>query len=321
MQFCIQHDKSHKVMKYLPVIISLLICMSCKGQQKTEKEQQTNEVPVFEMVSVPNLITDPQRRAEYAIAQYWDKFNFSDTAYIHYPEVTEQALSNYIYIMGNASKEKAISSIRGMLKKAEVEKVMYTYFTGLYEKYLYDPNAPMRNEELYIPVLQAMVQTPLLDEVEKIRPAHLLEMVLKNRLGEAAADFTYELANGKTGRLYEVKSDYLILYFYNPDCENCREVTRNISQSQLINGLISAGKLKVLSIYPDEDKQEWRKHVPEMATTWINGDDKDAILKNEEIYDLRAIPCLYLLDKNKTVLLKDALFEQVEAYLYNNSQL
>lgn len=306
-------------MKYLSIVISLSICISCGGQRKPEKKEQADNVPVFESVSIPNLITDPQSRAEYAVEHYWDKFNFSDTAYIHYPDVTEQALSNYIYFMVSVPKEKAVSAIRGMLKKAEVEKVMYTYFTDMYEKYLYDPNAPMRNEELYIPVLQAMTETSLLDDDSKVRPAHLLEVALRNRLGEAAIDFAYEPANGKTGRLYGLKSDYIILYFYNPDCENCREVTRNMKQSQVINGLISAGNLKVLAVYPDEDKQAWLNHIPEMPGTWIVGHDSGSILKNEEIYDLKAIPCLYLLDKNKTVLLKDAVFEQVEAYLYNNS--
>jgi hypothetical protein len=293
--------------------------MSCSGQRKPENKEQTGNVPVFETVSVPNLITDPQSRAEYAVIHYWDKFNFSDTTYIHYPDVTEQAISNYIYLMVNVPKEKAVSSIRDMLKKAEVEKAVYTHFTGLYEKYLYEPNSPMRNEELYIPVLQAMMETSLLDDDNKIRPAHLLEVALRNRLGETATDFTYELPNGNTGKLYSLNADYLILYFYNPDCETCREVTRGMMQSQVINGLIDAGNLKILTIYPDEDRQAWIDHIPEMPGTWVVGHDTRSTLKNEEIYDLKAIPCLYLLDKNKTVLLKDAVFEQIEAYLYNNS--
>lgn len=308
-------------MKYLPIIVSLLICISCSGQQKAKEEKQEKEAPVFEMVTVPHLITNPSDRAEYAIEHYWDKFNFTDTTYVHHPEVTEQAFSNFIYLMREIPNEKAASSIQRMLKKAEAEKVMYTYFTDLYEKYLYDPNAPMRNEELYISVLQAMVETPLLDNVNKIRPVHLLEVAMRNRLGKPATDFVYELANGKTSRLYDLKSDYLLLYFYNPDCENCREVTQAMKDSPVINGLLKAGKLKVLSLYPDEDKEAWVKHLPEMPATWINGQDREVILKNEEIYDLKAIPCLYLLDKNKTVLLKDAPFEQIEAYLYNSSTI
>ena len=43
--------------------------------------------------------------------------------------------------------------------------------------------------------------------------------------------------------------------------------------------------------------------------------DKELVIKNKNLYDLRAIPTLYLLDKNKTVLLKDATLQKVEQYL------
>lgn len=308
-------------MKYLPMMLSFLICFACNGKPNTNKEKASEEEiadqkPVFEMVTVPNLLTDPQVRAEYAVEHYWDKFDFSDTTFIHSPEVTEQAFSNYIYLMGTIPREKAVSAIHSMLRKAEVEKKMFTYLTDLYEKYLYDPNAPMRNEELYIPVLQFLVETPSLEEVHKIRPAHLLEVALRNRQGEAATNFVYELAGGKKGKLYDVKANHLILYFYNPDCENCREISEAMKKSQQINGLIAEGILKILSVYPDGDEQAWIDHLPEMPKTWINGQDKEVLLKNEEIYDLKAIPCLYLLDKEKKVVLKDATFEQIEAYLY-----
>lgn len=308
-------------MKFLPILTFLLICISCNGKQKEKNDDQVLKKPVFEMVTVPNILTEPQDRANYAIEHFWDKFNFSDTTYIHFPEVTEQAFSNYLYIMANADSGISGEAIGKMLKKAEVEKKVYTYFTDLYEKYLYDPNAPTRNEELYIYVLKAMLQSSVLDDVEKIRPAHLLEIAMKNRLNEPATDFEFTLANNTTNNLYNVKSDYLILYFYNPDCENCREITKEMAESELLNKLIKANKLKILSIYPDEDQEQWKNHIPEMQTTWINGYDRDVKLKNEEIYDLKAIPCLYLLDKNKTVLLKDAPIEQIQAYLYNNTSI
>ena len=49
-------------------------------------------------------------------------------------------------------------------------------------------------------------------------------------------------------------------------------------------------------------------------------------MKNDELYDLRAIPTLYLLDQDKVVLLKDCMsiptIEQVIYYrdYYNNQQ-
>ena len=51
------------------------------------------------MVAVPSMITDPGERAKYLVQHYWDKFDFTDTAYIHLPDITEQALTNYIDLM------------------------------------------------------------------------------------------------------------------------------------------------------------------------------------------------------------------------------
>ena len=52
-----------------------------------------------------------------------------------------------------------------------------------------------------------------------------------------------------------------------------------------------------------------------MPKDWINSYDKSVSLKNDEIYDLKAIPTLYLLNKEKKVLLKDATVAQIDQYL------
>ena len=54
-----------------------------------------------------------------------------------------------------------------------------TYITDLADKYLYDPNSPMRNEEFYIPVLDAMLASPVLEEIEKVRPKARRELAQK----------------------------------------------------------------------------------------------------------------------------------------------
>ena len=173
----------------------------------------------------------------------------------------------------------------------------------------------MRDESLYIPVLESILAAPVFDEVNKIRPAHLLELALKNRVGEPATDFTYTLADGKTGTLYNVKADYLLLFFYNPDCHACKEITGQLLSSPLISGLQTNKKLKILAVYPDEDLEAWRKHIPDVPAEWINSYDNTVSLKNDEIYDLKAIPTLYLLDKNKKVILKDVTLNQLMEFL------
>ena len=43
----------------------------------------------------------------------------------------------------------------------------------------------------------------------------------------------------------------------------------------------------------------------EIACTPINGYDRECVMRTEGTYNLAAIPSLYLLDKDKTVLVKD----------------
>lgn len=115
-------------------------CMQWSTQSKTEESNVAP--PTFEMVSVPTLITDPVERAEYLVKHYWDKFDFKDTTYIHEPQVTEQALSNYIDLMNYVSPAAMSSSVKAMMKQTEQDSAMFQYFSEMMEKYLYDPNSP-----------------------------------------------------------------------------------------------------------------------------------------------------------------------------------
>lgn len=71
----------------------------------------------------------------------------------------------------------------------------------------------------------------------------------------------------------------------------------------------------MLSFYPDEELEEWRKHLNEFPEEWINSYDKELTLREKQLYDLKAIPTLYLLDREKKVLLKDATAQVIEEYL------
>ena len=177
----------------------------------------------------------------------------------------------------------------------------------------------MRNEEFYIPVLDAMLTSPLLEEIEKVRPKARRELAQKNRIGTKALNFNYTLASGAQGSLYQQQTDYILLFINNPGCHACTETIDALKNAPIINQLLEQKKLTVLSVYPDEELDEWRNHLNEFPKEWINGYDKKLAIKEQQLYDLKAIPTLYLLNKEKTVLLKDATAQAVEEYLLMKS--
>lgn len=302
--------------KFCSFAVLLCLC-SCNNGNASHKESnvQQDTIKAFKLPAIPPMLTAPEQRADFLVKHYWDNVNFADTNYIHHAEVTEQAWADYCDILNHVPLQAAQTAVKKTITQAEKEKKVYNYLTELADKYLYDPNSPMRNEEFYIPVLEAMVASPILDETEKIRPKARLELAQKNRKGTKALDFNYTMASGSQSTLYKIQAEYTLLFINNPGCHACTEGIAAIKNSSVISKLIADKKLKVLALYPDEELDEWKKHQNEFPAEWINGYDKKLTLKTENRYDLRAIPTLYLLDKNKMVLLKDAPATAIEEYL------
>lgn len=305
---------------FMTITLMFLTCnnKSLKTKQDTPLTEGIPERKEFSMPTIPEELSTVSQRADYLAEHYWDHFDFSDTVYIHLPEITEQAFVDYLDILPHIGRQNAESSITEMLAQTigkDTTGRMYPYFLDLYKSYLHDPNSPMRNDEYYIPVTGFILADTLSDMATKERAGFDLSMMKKNRVGQIATDFSYSLASAKAGTLHKIQSDYILLLFYNPDCHACSETIDYLKQSQPINAYLQEGRLKILAVYPDSDWAIWKKHLGDIPTTWINCYDKDQSVKNRLLYDLKAIPTLYLLDKDMTILLKDMDVVAVEKYL------
>lgn len=266
------------------LIFCLATCMwACFPTPK--KGITTTTTQKFAAPIPPAVLTSSEARAEFVAMHYWDNFNFSDTSLINKADYTEQAFADYVAILPNMSMPLLEKSVEVLMNKALADSLMYVHFITLSEKYLYDPNSPLRNENIYIAVLQNIVANPKLDELQKARFRYQLQLALKNRVGDKAIDFKYTTESGDKSTLYVAKGDPLLLFFFRPDCPSCKETKEYIAK----NGLDM--KVNILYVNPDLDT-----HL-------------------EELYDLRASPTLYLLSSSKTVLLKDAQIEQIDAYI------
>ena len=55
--------------------------------------------------------------------------------------------------------------------------------------------------------------------------------------------------------------------------------------------------------------------MPIYPENWYNGFDPDLVIRGETLYNVRAIPSLYLLDSGKNVIFKDAVPDKIFNYL------
>jgi hypothetical protein len=249
---------------------------------------------------------------------YWDRFDFSDTFYIGSGAViTEQALVDYFTMLPYASYPVICAGIKRMMDGASSHEAMYAFFTSQSEHYLYGNGSPIRNEEFYIPILEHMVASLTLIEARKTVPRAMLEVLQKNRPDTRAADIHFTLSNGTKSSLYELHSEFILIFFHNPDCKSCQELSGRLKNSELLTSLQHAGRLKIVAIYPGTDLDTWRKHLGDFPAQWINGYDHNEEIYGEETYIIRSTPALYLLDRTFRVLMKEPPFDYVEYYFKN----
>ena len=317
---------------------AILTVVSCGGQKKgktTRAETGTEtgtvaetaaapaaNVSVYTIPPMPAVLTDPESRARWAVEHYWDNFDFTDTLSIaNWSAYAEQAFVDFDYqLLANVPDEVGGEAISVLFGRAQANKDVFLKFAEVAEKYLFDPNSPYRNEELYIAALRAVLANPALDEWERIRPGEQLRLALKNRVGDRAADFRYTLESGAVGTLHSLRAPYTLVFFNNPGCATCREMMDRIMASPYLANRIGSGTLAVLAVYPDEDLAAWRDYLPGMPEGWINSYDATGKIKNDELYDLKAIPTLYLLDADKRVMLKDVMSVPLIEETINNDK-
>lgn len=268
----------------------------------------------FPYPAIPDTLRSVEQRAGYLSEHYWDNYNFADTLLLKSKEVTEQGFVNFIDILNrfnldNASKGVAHKDIaqKGITRKDITQKdiaqkdiarkditqkgiACFTRkafsnaaakerFENLIEHYFEDQLSPVRNDRVYLMFLEEMKNSPCFDETEKERIAFKIKTTNKNLPGDIAINFKFKDENGKEHQLSDYKDQKVILYFYDPDCENCHEVSAWLKQQTI------PADIKVLKMIADN-------HISYM-------------------YSLKNMPTIFLLDKENKVILKNCTAQEL----------
>lgn len=290
----------------LVLILAAVGLAACGGRAPRRPAATTAETPAVFLPAIAPAALAPEERVEWLRWHYWDNFDFADTAFLARADTLQlfEAYARYVQLLFSAPTDGA--PMDSLMRRAAVSRPMLDYFAMLADRVLGDPNSPLRNDEFYIPVLRAQLSSSWYDEYERLAPEYRLSLASQNRIGEQANDFRYTLASGATGTLYGLRAEYVLLFINNPGCPMCREIREAISASPMLTELIEHGRLRVLALYPDENLDEWRAYREQIPASWINAYDDGCVLREKGLYDLSAIPSLYLLDAQKRVLVKDA---------------
>ena len=301
------------------ITLLILLAVMAAGCGQGKKAERFAALP-FPDVVPPGMMSDPQDRAEYLAEHFWDRFADPSRDYpsdsllvsgVRRSDV-EQKFADWTNVLDRVSRSSADKAVASLFDKSlvcerkDTASDVFETFTELAVKYFYDPNSPLRNEDHYHVFVKRLASYEGFDDAVRSKYEYEAEMTSLNRAGTIASDFRFADKTGRIRTLHEIQAPMTLLFFSNPGCNACKDIMNVLRGHEVISSMISEGWLAVLNIYIDEDIQAWRDYMPEYSEKWYNGFDPDMVIRNDNLYNVRAIPSLYLLDHEKRVILKDA---------------
>lgn len=262
------------------------------------------------------VLADRYTFNKYYIAHFFDNFAWKDPR-IFNTLVVEQKLKEYCNIIYQLDNPEFDSLVVVALNRAKVNQTSYEYLFDALENVLGRNISPYKVEHTYIAMLKDAMQYPKLDGDRKRRYTRELEFIDRNHKGDTIPNFNMVLANGDTISMYDVKSEYTLLYLQHPTCPTCHKVRNEMKNYEKLNKAIQSGRLKVVMVYFEDDPQVWSNYInsKEANPKYLQGWNYDQTIDDDHLFDTRTIPYMFLLDKDKVVIKKDLLYNEIEPYM------
>ena len=263
------------------------------------------------------VVSDRRAFQRYYIEHFFDNFAWNDPRIFNTP-VVEQKLKEYCNMIYQYDNPEYDPFVVAALNNAKVNKTSYEYLFDALEYVLGRIISPYKVEHTYIAMLKDALTYPELDENRQRRYTRELGFINKNLIGDTIPNFILVMANGDTMSMYDIQSEYTILYLQHPTCPTCHQVRTRMKDFAKLNQAIESGRMKVVMVYFEDDPQVWSNYISnsrEANPKYLHGWNFDQSIADNDLFDTRTIPYMFLLDKDKKVIKKDLLVNEIEPWI------
>lgn len=252
----------------------------------------------FSIPRPPKSLTQIPARAGWIVEHYWDNADMGALALEEQqakagnPSALEQAFVNYIALFPLTQSDSLCNAAVGaMMQKADSANACREIF-ALANKYLFDLDSPMADEEHFIFFLNAARETKSISPVQRQECSYWESVVNNNRVGSQIEDFCFETPQGKLMDFSDTQGERLLLLF-DTECEDCRAMIESLKGEER----------QVVAIAVNSNRKAFRAFAKSLPDSWISGWDSTGTI-NGGAFALRHLPDLFLISPQGTVLQK-----------------
>jgi thiol-disulfide isomerase/thioredoxin len=263
--------------------------------------------------------TDKDFQFRYYKKHFFDTFDFTDERLIRTP-VFHSKINTYLENLTAKTADSIIVSCEYLINQSqsnpEVFKYVVSYLTSTYER-----SKIMGLEKVFVHLVKTYYATNIVDWIDEAQMFKIVERaqtIEPLMIGQKAPNLILRDTLNQIHNLYQINSDLTMVIFYDPDCGHCKKEIPVIKQNYdqwLKDGI----NINVMAVCVELDKEKWLKFIKTYDIgDWINVAEFETFVDGEfnrqndpyvtpfpyikQLYDINGTPKVYLLDKDKKIL-------------------
>lgn len=265
-------------------------------------------------LKIPDEIEkDSIKTLQYRIEHFFDDIDINDIRLLHVPFVAEKVLSYFVDVL---PQEPTLLNhhISTFLDNIENKEVFNFYLEQLFQHYSgygidcdLDAVAVNLYDSYCVPGLCCFISPDFeriiwkkIDRKRKLLPGQPIPPI------EAYNE------NGVLIRTNELSCKFTIIWFWEPDCGSCIELT------PVLNDFYHTYKptldFEVYAIALTDDEQTWKEFIEEHHLDWVNVSFAHGDMNYDLInyFDIMTTPCLVLIDSQHKILSRQLSFDKMK---------
>jgi peroxiredoxin len=270
------------------------------------------EVPEAPILS--NGRKDSTFAYRYYKSHFWDTYDFGDERLLRTP-IFNNKFKQYMDKLTPHTADSINIACDYMIKRSRANKEVFKYvaywLTLTYEesKIMGDDAVFVHMVDKYLPEMYWVDSThnyKMRDRINTLKPV---------LIGQKAPLIVMPDSLGKNISLYDIKSKYTVVLFWDHGCSHCKKEVPKLVEAY--NKTLKAKGVTVYAIETEDKPEEWRKFIRANKMEWINVHQKDEYLRavTKKIYDIYSTPVIYLLDENKIIRAKRVDADQLDGLI------
>lgn len=279
-------------------------------------------------------IPDPPKKADgtidstfqlrYYREHFFDYIDLSDDALIRLPQpIYSRKVAEYLDKLYVPQVDSVWGAIKKIVAKAKKNPETYKYmvFTLIVK---YQTPEYMGMDEVFVRLYDTYFATGEMNywANEKYRKnlKDYADNLRKSLVGRIAPNLMMQDANLQPKSMYDIKTRYTIVYFYDPDCGTCKKETPVLVNFYTKNK--AKFNLEVFAVNSDSSLVKMRNYIKEMNMKWITVNGPRTYLGNyHDSYDANTTPTIYVLDDKKKIIAKKLPAAKLEDFLTNHERI